>query len=61
MGSKHHKKAIQSLKQRIDEHMEKISSEEAKDFPDEGLVYHWRKEILAFEKGIRKAIKRLGK
>ncbi|MCT7952101.1 hypothetical protein NG798_20085 [Ancylothrix sp. C2] len=61
MGNKHYKKAIHSLQKRIDEHLEKIRIEEAKDSPNHGLIEHWRKEILAFEKGITKATKRLGK
>lgn len=38
MGKKHHKKAIDSLDQRIAEHQEKIRLELDKDFPDEGLI-----------------------
>ncbi|MEB3182553.1 MAG: hypothetical protein VKL59_26485 [Nostocaceae cyanobacterium] len=60
MGKKNHKKAIRSLTQRIAEHQEKIRLESEKDFPDEGLIRHWQKEIRAFEKGIKQARKRLG-
>ncbi|BAY97278.1 hypothetical protein NIES37_12160 [Tolypothrix tenuis PCC 7101] len=60
MGKKHHKKAIVSLNQRIVEHQEKIRLESAKDFPDEGLIRHWEKEIRAFEKAIEQVRKRLG-
>ncbi|BAY94422.1 MULTISPECIES: hypothetical protein [unclassified Tolypothrix] len=60
MGKKHHKKAIDSLTQRIIEHREKIRLELGKDFPDEGLIRHWEKEIRAFEKAIEQARKRLG-
>lgn len=61
MGNKNHKKAIRSLNQRIAEHQEKIRLESEKDFPDEGLIKHWEKEIRAFEKAIQQARKRLGK
>ncbi|BAZ31509.1 hypothetical protein NIES4074_39820 [Cylindrospermum sp. NIES-4074] len=60
MGKKHHKKAIDSLTQRITEHQEKIKLELEKDFPDEGLIKHWNKEISAFDKSIQQALKRLG-
>lgn len=60
MGKKHHKKAIDSLTQRIAEHQEKIKLELEKDFPDEGLIKHWNKEISAFDKSIQQALKRLG-
>ncbi|ALF55446.1 hypothetical protein ACX27_25650 [Nostoc piscinale CENA21] len=59
MGKKHHKKAIDSLTQRIQEHQEKIRLESEKDLPDEGLIKHWEKEIRAFEKAIQQARKRL--
>jgi len=61
MGKKNHKKAIRSLNKRITEHEEKIKLEYEKDSPDEGLIRHWEKEIVAFEKGVQQARKRLGK
>ncbi|MFK0731882.1 MAG: hypothetical protein HEQ35_07940 [Gloeotrichia echinulata IR180] len=48
------------MTQRIAEHQEKIILELEKDFPDEGLIKHWEKEIRAFEKAIDQALKRLG-
>ncbi len=60
MGNKNHKKAIRSLTKRIAEHEEKIRLESEKNFPDEGLIKHWEKEIRAFEKAIQQACKRLG-
>ena len=61
MGNKNHKKAIRSLKRRIAEHQEKIKLEYKKDSPNEGLIKHWEKEIIAFQKGVQQALKRLGK
>lgn len=61
MGKSHFKKAISSLESRIVEHQEKIRLELEKEFPDTGLINHWNKEITAFEKGIKQALKRLGK
>lgn len=61
MGKSHFKKAISSLEARIAEHQEKIRLELEKEFPDQGLINHWQKEIKAFEKGIEQALKRLGK
>ncbi|MEB3294349.1 MAG: hypothetical protein VKJ24_14415 [Synechococcales bacterium] len=61
MGNKNHRKSIRSLTQRIEEHQEKIRLELEKDYPDQGLVNHWQKEIQAFHLSIQKAQKRLGK
>lgn len=60
MGKGHFRKAISSLEARIAEHEEKIRLELNKEFPDQGLINHWQKEIKAFEKGIQQALKRLG-
>ncbi|MEI6430396.1 MAG: hypothetical protein WCO45_18730 [Pseudanabaena sp. ELA607] len=59
MGKKNHEKSINSLKQRVIEHQQKIDIELLKDYPDLGLIRHWQKEIRAFEIGIDKAQKRL--
>ncbi len=61
MGKKNHKKAIQSLEKRIIEHKAKIELELSNENPDLGLINHWQTEIRAFEKGIKQALKRLGK
>ena len=61
MGKSHFKKAISSLQARIAEHQEKIKLELEKELPDQGLINHWQKEIRAFEKGIKRVLKRLGK
>lgn len=61
MGKKNHKKAIQSLQKRIAEHENKIQLELTKENPDRGLINHWQVEIKAFENGIKRALKRLGK
>jgi peptidoglycan hydrolase CwlO-like protein len=60
MGHKNHKKAIDSLNKQIAKHQEKIKLELEKDFPDQGLIRHWEKEIRAFEENIQKKLKRLG-
>lgn len=52
-------KKIESLKRQIIEHKEKIETERQKSFPNEGCIAHWEKEIIAFEKQIEKAIKKL--
>jgi len=61
MGKKNQIKSIESLAKRIAEHLEKIRLELEKNFPDQGLVEHWKTEIRAFEKGIQQANKRLGR
>ena len=61
MGNKNYRKAIQSLKKRIIEHENKIKIESSKENPDKGLIKHWEVEIKAFETGVKRALKRLGK
>jgi uncharacterized coiled-coil DUF342 family protein len=53
------RKKIESLRRQIMEHIEKIETERQKSFPNEGCIAHWEKEILAFEKQIEKAVKKL--
>lgn len=60
MGNKNHKKAIDSFLKQIAKHQEKIKLELEKNFPDEGLIKHWEKEIRTFEENIQKKLKRLG-
>jgi hypothetical protein len=61
MGKRNHRKTIHSLEMRIREHQGKINLERQKDLPNLGLIRHWETEIMAFEKGIRQARKRLGR
>ncbi|WP_159790416.1 hypothetical protein [Sodalinema gerasimenkoae] len=61
MGKRHYYKSIESLERRIQEHQVKIDQELDRDSPDLGLIDHWRKEIRAFQNGIQRAKKRLGK
>ena len=49
------------MESRIAEHQEKIRLESKKELTDQALIKHWQKEIMAFEKGIQQALKRLGK
>ena len=53
------RKKIESLRERIKEHKEKIETERQKYFPNEGIINHWEKEIMGFEKQIEKAISKL--
>jgi len=48
------------LEARIQEHREKITQERQKITPDAGLIRHWEREIVAFQAGIERALKRLG-
>ncbi|HLA00579.1 MAG TPA: hypothetical protein VJZ24_02960 [Thermodesulfovibrionales bacterium] len=47
------------MRKQIERHKEKIDEEEHKSFSNEGLIAHWEKEIIAFEKQIEKALKKL--
>ncbi|MGD1927300.1 MAG: hypothetical protein ACFB12_00080 [Leptolyngbyaceae cyanobacterium] len=57
MGKRNYRKAIRSLQQRIDEHLEKIRLEKQGEYLNLGLIRHWEKEFRAFEKGIQPARK----
>ncbi len=48
------------MEARIQEHREKIAQERQKVTPDAGLIRHWEREIVAFQSGIERALKRLG-
>jgi hypothetical protein len=60
MGKRRYRRKKESLEARIQEHQEKIDQERRKRTPDEGLIRHWEREIVAFESGVRRARKRLG-
>jgi hypothetical protein len=60
VGKKGYKRKILSLQRQIQIHEEKLSIEEEKAIPDEGLINHWKREIRGFYVGISKTKKRLG-
>ncbi len=53
------RKKIESLREQIAIHQNKIALEKQNSFPDKGCISHWEKEITAFEKQIEKAMKKL--
>lgn len=59
MGNRATRKSIQSLRQRIIEHLEKVERERAKPEPDQGLIVHWQSEIEAFTTRLRRLEDRL--
>ena len=54
MGKKNHEKSINSLKQRIIEHQQKIDMELLKDYPDLGLIHHWQKRFAPLNSVLKK-------
>lgn len=60
MGNRALKRRITSLRERVIEHEEKITSELKKLHPDQGLAKHWQVEIEAFNISVERALKRLG-
>ena len=60
MGKKELRKRIRRLAQRVQEHRDKIQTEQARPKPNEGAVRHWEAEIRAFLENINRARKRLG-
>ena len=61
MGKARYRRKVESLEVRLREHLEKIAKEKQKAMPDEGLIRHWQREIKAFQDGIQRARKRMGK
>jgi len=61
MGKARYRRKVESLEARLREHLEKIAKEKQKTVPDEGLIRHWQREIEAFQDGIHRAQKRMGK
>lgn len=59
MSNRTVRKAIQSLRQRIYEHQEKIEREQSQSESDEGLIAHWQSEIRAFTIRLRRLELRL--
>ena len=59
MGKRALKRRIESLRQRIAEHEDKIAVEKALLHPDTGLIHHWQIEINAFNISLQRALKRL--
>jgi hypothetical protein len=53
------RRKIFSLQRRLAEHESKIRRQLARDFPDEGLIAHWRHEIDAWEKELTRLARRL--
>ncbi|GAB4421998.1 MAG: hypothetical protein Fur0044_19790 [Anaerolineae bacterium] len=59
MGNRAIRKSIQSLRQRIIEHLEKVERERVKPEPDLGLINHWQSEIETFTTRLRRLEDRL--
>ena len=59
LSKKGKRKGIETLKQRIREHQQKIADEKRYPVPNEGLIRHWEREIRAFENDIRKRERQL--
>jgi hypothetical protein len=61
MGKRRYREKVRSPQRRIREHRSKINRERLKSAPDEGLVRHWEREVRAFEDGIGRARRRMGR
>lgn len=59
MSKRGFRKQIKSLELRIEEHEDKIRTENKKSQPDEGRIHHWTAEIETFGKSLEKAKRRL--
>ncbi|HAZ48086.1 MAG TPA: hypothetical protein DDW76_02860 [Cyanobacteria bacterium UBA11369] len=59
MSKKKFRKSVESIRQQINKHHQKIANEQANPIPDENLIEYWRKEIAGLEKSLARAEKRL--
>ncbi|MCL1474138.1 hypothetical protein [Argonema antarcticum] len=59
MSKKKFRKSVDSIRQQIIKHHQKIATEQEKPIPDENLIEYWRKEIAGLEKSLARAEKRL--
>jgi len=50
---------MESLRDRVREHLLKIRTERMKAFPNDGLIHYWEREVRAFEEGVARARRRL--
>jgi hypothetical protein len=61
MGKRRYHRQEQSLRERLEEHLSKITVEQAKASPDENLIRYWEREVKAFEMEIARARSKQGK
>jgi hypothetical protein len=61
MSNRALRRAIQSLRWQIEIHEHKIAQERSKPEPDEGVIYHWNKEIEAFTERLHRLEDRLAR
>ena len=59
MSKKKFRKSVESIRQQINKHHQKIANEQANPISDENLIEYWRKEIAGLEKSLARAEKRL--
>lgn len=61
MGNRRLRKAIRSLRVRIEEHKAKIREELLRPDPNLALIAHWEGEIRAFEERVHRLEARLAR
>jgi peptidoglycan hydrolase CwlO-like protein len=59
LSKKKFRKSVESIRQQIEIHHQKIENEQKKVVPDTNLINYWRKEITGLEKSLARAEKRL--
>jgi peptidoglycan hydrolase CwlO-like protein len=59
LSKKKFRKSVESIRQQIIKHHQKIANEQQKPTPDENLIHYWQKEIAGLEKSLARAEKRL--
>jgi peptidoglycan hydrolase CwlO-like protein len=59
LSKKKFRKSVESIRQQIEIHQQKIKNEQKKAVSDTNLINYWRKEITGLEKSLARAEKRL--
>jgi len=59
LSKKSFRKSVNSIRQQILKHQQKVAKEREKEVPDENLIRYWQKEISGLEKSLARAEKRL--
>jgi peptidoglycan hydrolase CwlO-like protein len=59
LSKKKFQKSVDSIRQQIELHYEKIAQEQQTLVPDKNLIFYWQREIAGLQKSLARAEKRL--
>jgi chromosome segregation ATPase len=61
MSNRAIRRAIQSLREQIEAHEQKIAQEKGRSEPNEGVIHHWEREIETFTIRLHRLEERLAR